>query len=244
MKVLGIDIGGSGIKGAPIDINTGTLLEERHRIETPQPATPEAVAKVVSQLIKHFNWKGKVGVGFPAAIQQGIVKTASNIDNSWIDTPIDKFLSKKTGCEVFSANDADMAGLAELNFGVGKNKKGVVVLITVGTGIGSVLFVDGKLMPNSELGHMQFKDISIEKHCSDATRKFLDLSWKKWAGRFSESLKYFESLFYPDLFIVGGGGSKKFDKYKDYLNIETPIIPAKLLNNAGIIGAAVYAAKK
>lgn len=244
MEVLGIDIGGSGIKGAPVDISTGTLLQERHRIETPLPATPEAVAKVVDQLIKHFNWKGKVGIGFPAAIQQGVVKTASNIDKSWIDTPINKFLSNKTGCQIYAANDADMAGLAELNFGIGKNNKGVVILITVGTGIGSVLFVNGKLMPNSELGHMQFKDVSIEKYCSDATRKFMDLSWKKWGGRFSEALIYFETLFYPDLFIIGGGGSKKYEKYKEYLRNKTPSIPAKLLNNAGIIGAAIYASDK
>lgn len=244
MEVLGIDVGGSGIKGAPVNINTGELLQERHRIETPKPATPEAVAKVIGKLIKHFNWTGKVGVGFPAAIQHGIVKTASNIDKSWINTNIDEFLSKKTGCPIFTANDADVAGLAELNFGVGKDKQGVVLLITVGTGIGTVLFINGQLIPNTELGHMKYKDLTIEKYTSDTTRKLLDLSWKKWGLRFSDSLHYFEKLFYPDLFIIGGGGSKKFDKYKEYLKIKTPVEPAELLNNAGIIGAAIYAADK
>lgn len=244
MEVLGIDIGGSGIKGAPVNIETGELLQERHRIPTPYPATPEAVATVVNELVQHFSWKGKIGVGFPAAIQNGIVKTAANIDQSWIDTPINKFLSKKTKCDVFAANDADVAGMAEMQFGVGKDQKGVVLLLTVGTGIGTVIFIDGKLFPNTELGHIQFNDVTVEKYVSDSTRKFLELSWKKWGMRFSEVINYYEQLLYTDLIIVGGGGSKKFSKFEAYLDATTQVIPAELLNNAGIIGAALYASEK
>lgn len=242
MNVLGIDIGGSGIKGAPVNILTGELLEERHRIETPKPATPDAVSNVVKQLIDHFNWSGLVGIGFPAAIQQGVVKTASNIDNAWLGVPINSYLSERTNCKVFAANDADVAGMAEMQFGAGKDKKGTVLLITVGTGIGTVIFIDGKLFPNTEIGHLQYKNTTIEDYASDTTRKKEDLSWKRWGKRFSEIINYYEDLLYTDLVIVGGGGSKKFEKYHKFLNTKTNVIPAELLNNAGIIGAALYAA--
>lgn len=243
MEILGIDFGGSGIKAAPVNINTGLLTAERHRIETPQPATPEAVGEVIDQLIKHFNWKGKVGIGFPAAIQKGIVKTAANIDKSWINTPVDQFISEKTGCKAYTVNDADAAGIAEMAHGAGKNKSGVIMVLTVGTGIGTAIFNNGQLLPNTEIGHLQFKDITIEKYASDATRKRLDLNWKKWGTRFSKVVNHYENLFYPDMFILGGGISRKYDKFEEYLDIKTPLLPAKLLNDAGIIGAAMYAAK-
>jgi len=241
MEVLGIDFGGSGIKGAPVNIETGELLAERHRIPTPAPSTPEAVSVVVQQLIEHFNWRGKVGIGFPSVVQNGIIRTAANIDNSWIGYPVNRFLSEKTGCEVFAVNDADAAGLAEMKLGAGKDQSGLVMLLTIGTGVGTVLFMNGQLMPNSELGHLQFKDSSVELYVSDAVKKNLDLSWKKWAKRFNEALTYYEQLFYPDLFIVGGGTSKRFDKFQEYLEIKTRIIPAQLLNDAGLVGAALFA---
>ncbi|MDA3892155.1 MAG: ROK family protein [Salinivirgaceae bacterium] len=241
MEVLGIDVGGSGIKGAPVNIETGELLQERYRIETPQPATPEAVGNTIKKLVDHFEWNGKVGVGFPAAVQNGAVKTASNIDKSWIGVPINTFLSKKTGCEVHVANDADAAGMAEVKFGGGKDQKGVVILLTIGTGIGTVLFLDGKLFPNTELGHLEFKNTTIEGYAADSVRKKEDLSWKDWGKRFNKVLKHFEQMFYPELIIIGGGVSKKMERFKAQIDINTKLIPAELLNEAGIIGAAAFA---
>lgn len=241
MKLLGIDIGGSGIKGALVDSETGELLTERHRIPTPQPATPESVGDVILQMVQFFDYKGKIGVGFPAVVQDGIVLTATNIDNSWIGIPINKFLSDKTDCEVFVLNDADAAGLAEISFGIGKDVKGIVLLLTIGTGIGSAVFLDGKLLPNAELGHLHFKDSDIEKYASDATRKNEKLGWKKWGKRFNEVLHHYEELFYPNLFIIGGGVSKKTEKFEEQITIKTPLKSAKLLNNAGIVGAAGFA---
>ncbi len=244
MEILGIDVGGSGIKGAPVNIVTGELLKERHRIPTPQPATPEAIVDVIKEIVEYFNWNGKIGVGFPAVVQNGIVLTASNIDKSWIGIHIDSFLSKKTGCEVYAANDADVAGVAEFNFGGGKDQKGTVLLLTIGTGIGSVLFVNGELFQNTELGQLEFGNTTIEEYASDSTRKREDLSWKSWGKRFNKVLKYFEQMFYPNLIIIGGGASKKMEKFTDYIDIETEVIPAKLLNNAGIIGAAVFGSSR
>ncbi len=246
MEILGIDVGGSGIKGAPVNVLTGELLTERHRIPTPQPATPDTVGNVIKELVDFFNWRGKVGVGFPAPVQKGIVLTATNIDKAWIGVHVDSFLSKKTGCEVHVVNDADAAGLSELKYGGEKNNLGVVLLLTIGTGIGSALFVNGNLLPNTELGNLELmdKNMNIEQFASDFTKKKEDLSWENWAKRFNKVLKYCEQLFYPDLFIIGGGTSKKMEKFEKYIDIETKIIPAKFLNNAGIIGAAVYASEK
>jgi polyphosphate glucokinase len=244
MEVLGIDIGGSGIKGALVDIETGELLTERHRIVTPNPATTEAVGDVVKEMVDFFNWKGKIGVGFPAVIQNGIVLTAANIHKSWIGIAIDTFLTEKTACEVYVANDADVAGIAEYYFGNGKDCRGIVLLLTIGTGIGTALFVHGKLVPNTELGHIEFMNTTVERFASDATRKKEDLNWKDWGKRFNKVLKYYERLFYPDLIIIGGGTSKKMEKFEEYIKINTKLVPAKLLNNAGIIGAAIYAGKK
>ena len=245
MQILGVDIGGSGIKGAVVNTLTGELIGERHRIETPQPATPEAVAAVLAQLVDHFNWSGPVGCGFPAAIQRGIVRTASNIAPSFIGTDIDRLFSESTKCPCFNLNDADAAGLAEIQFGVGAGQAGVVLLITIGTGLGTVLFSDGKLIPNTELGHIYLENgQKAEHYASDAVRKTEDLGWKRWGSRFNTYLNAMEKLFWPDLIILGGGGSKKFDKFRDQLTVEAPVKPAAFLNQAGIVGAALYAASK
>jgi polyphosphate glucokinase len=243
-KVLGIDVGGSGIKGAIINTKTGELLSDRYRIPTPEQAKPDQIADVIKQVVEHFKWTGAIGVGFPAVVQNGIAKTAANIDKSFIGTNIESLISKKTNCRVKVINDADAAGQAEMKFGAGQNNKGVVFLITVGTGIGTVIFTKGKLLPNTELGHIYMnKDREAELFISDATRQKNDLSWKDWAQRFDEYLNYLEQLFWPDLFIVGGGVSKNDAKFKQYLTVKTKIVPAQLLNYAGIIGAALAAKK-
>lgn len=244
MEVLGIDVGGSGIKGAPVNTETAELLAERHRIDTPQPATPQALAEAIYQLIQHFNWKGPVGVGFPAVVQHGMVHSAANIDDSWIGIPIDALLSEISACKVFTVNDADAAGLAEMHHGAGKGVEGLVMLITVGTGIGTALFNQGKLLPNTELGHLEFKNKTVERYSSDAVRKKAELNWKQWGKRFNESLNYYEKLFNPDMFIIGGGVSKKMEKFTEFITVKTPLVPAQLLNNAGLIGAAMFASLK
>lgn len=240
-EILGIDIGGSGIKGAPINIETGELLAERHRIPTPIPATPKAVAKVIKELANHFNWKGDIGCGFPAVVQNGLVYTASNIDKSWINIDAQKLFSKETKLKVTVMNDADVAGLAELKFGEGKKNKGVVILITVGTGIGTVVFTKGKILPNTEFGHIQMRGDIAEKYTSDAARKRDGLKWSEWAARFDEYLAIIENLLYPDLIIIGGGASKKGERFLHLLNTRAKVVPAKLQNNAGIVGAALAA---
>lgn len=243
-EVLGIDVGGSAIKGAVIDVKTGELTGERIRIESPAVAKPADVAQIINQIVKKNNWKGPIGVGFPAVVQNGIVKTAANIDKSFINLNFDEVLRKTTNCPVKIINDADAAGIAEMKLGTGKDNKGVVVLITVGTGIGTVVFTKGKLLPNTELGHVYMaNNREAEIFASDATRQKLDLSWKDWALRFNEYLNYLESLFWPDLFIIGGGVSKNEKKYQPYLTVKTKVVAAQLLNNAGIIGAAIAAKK-
>ncbi|WP_297095471.1 polyphosphate--glucose phosphotransferase [uncultured Draconibacterium sp.] len=239
MEVLGIDFGGSGIKGAIVDTKTGELVTERHRIETPQPATPDAVAEVMAQLTDHFNWKGKVGVGVPAVVKNGVMLTAANIDDSWIGQEVNKKLSDKTGCEVECVNDADAAGIAEIHFGAGAKEKGMVFLLTVGTGIGTVIFVDKHLVPNLELGHLEFKGKTIERYSADSVRKRKDLSWEEWGTRFNKALDYYDKMFNPNLFIIGGGVSKKMDRFEDCIKVDTPVVPAEMQNNAGIIGAAL-----
>lgn len=239
MEVLGIDFGGSGIKGAIVNTETGELVTERHRIVTPQPATPEDVNDVMVKLIEHFNWKGKVGIGVPAVVKSGMVLTASNIDDGWINYKADELLSKKTGCEVECVNDADAAGIAEIHFGAGAQQNGVVLLLTIGTGIGSVIFIDKHLVPNLELGHLEFKGDIIEKYAADSVRKQKDLSWKQWGKRFNKVLNYLEFRFNPNLIIIGGGVSKKMEKFEEQICLKTPLVPAQMQNNAGIIGAAL-----
>jgi len=245
MQILGVDIGGSGIKGAIVDTVKGELVTERHRIETPKPATPEAIAAALAQLVIHFNWHGPVGCGFPAAIQHGIARTAANISPSCIGTHIDKLFSEATKCPCYSLNDADAAGIAEMHFGEGAGQAGVVLLITIGTGLGTVFFTDGKLLPNTELGHLYLKNgKKAEHYASDAVRKHKALSWKRWSKRFNKYLTIMEELFWPDLIILGGGASKKFDKFKGQITVDAPVKPAAFLNQAGIVGAALYAKSK
>lgn len=242
MEVLGIDIGGSGIKGAIVNIETGKFVGERHRIETPRPAKPQAIAETIKTITERFDYKGKIGCGFPAVIQNGIVKTASNIHKSCIGVNADKLFSKVTGCNVKVLNDADVAGFAELKFGKFQNFNGLALFLTVGSGIGSALFYEGLLVPNTELGHVFMKNgLKCEQYASDAIRKKKDMTWEKWGKRFNEVLQYLEFLFSPELIILGGGSSKKIDLFAKQLKTKAPVEPAKLLNQAGIIGGALMA---
>ncbi|MEL6625838.1 MAG: ROK family protein [Bacteroidota bacterium] len=241
MELLGIDIGGSGIKGAMVDIETGQLTTDRHRIDTPQPATPQAVAGVVKELVEHFKWKGPVGCGLPSVVLHGVAQTASNIDEGWIGTNAEALLHAETGLPFKVVNDADAAGLAEAAFGGGRNQHGLIMVLTIGTGIGSAIIADGKLIPNTELGHLRFKGGIAEKYAADSIRKKEGLPWEEWAVRLDEYLNHVYKLFYPDMLILGGGVSKKFERYQHKLDVPCPIQPAELLNQAGIIGAALAA---
>jgi polyphosphate glucokinase len=237
--VLGIDIGGTGIKGAPVDTRSGQLLADRHRILTPHPATPDAVTAVVADLAKFFDWTGPAGAAFPAVIKNGVARTAANVDRQWIGTDAAKLFSKFIGGDVTVVNDADAAGIAEMTFGAGKDRTGVVIMITLGTGIGSALFVDGKLVPNTELGHLKMGKKDAEKRAAESVREEQGLTWKAWSSRLDAYLVMMEALFWPDLIIVGGGISKKSDKFLPRLSLECEIVPAQLLNEAGIVGAAL-----
>jgi polyphosphate glucokinase len=241
MHVLGVDIGGSGIKGTPIDTTTGTLLKERHRIPTPQPAAPGAVTETVAQLVDYFHWDGPIGCGFPAVIKDGIVQTAANIAPAWIGMSARCLLERATGCPVWVANDADTAGLAEMRFGAGRGRSGVVLVVTIGTGIGTALFVDDHLVPNTELGHIEIHNRDAETYASDGVRKEEDLKWSEWAARLDEYLRMVERLLWPDLIIIGGGVSKKYEKFFPFLTVRSEIVPAHLRNEAGMIGAAMVA---
>ena len=243
-KLLGIDIGGSGIKGALVDPATGTLLTERFRLETPQPSTPEAVAGIVAEIVRHFDYRGTVGCTFPAIVKNGVTLSAANVDKAWIGTDADALFTRVTGCNVHLLNDADAAGRAEVTFGAGKDQPGVVIVLTLGTGIGSAVFLDGKLLPNTEFGHLFLSEgQEAEAWVSDRVRKTEDLHWKKWGKRLDSYLEHLEFIFSPDLVILGGGVSKKNDKFMEYLALKTPIVPAKLRNEAGIVGAAMEAAR-
>ncbi len=239
--ILGIDIGGSGIKGAPVDVERGVLVAERQRIPTPQPARPKAVARVVGELVAHFGWSGPVGCAFPAVIKDGVARTAANVDDSWIGTDGRRLFERRTACPVTLLNDADAAGLAEMRFGAGRGRSGLVIMLTLGTGIGSALFMDGRLVPNTELGHLLIRGKAAEKRASDRARSQQGLSWKKWARRVDEYLGYVEDLLSPELFILGGGVSKKHEKYLPHLKNDTPVVPAEMRNEAGIVGAALAA---
>ncbi|MDN5200566.1 ROK family protein [Fulvivirgaceae bacterium BMA10] len=241
MHILGIDIGGTGIKGAPVDIESGKLLDERLRIPTPQPATPENVIETVAEIARSFNWKEPIGCGFPAAIKNETVMTASNIDRSWIGLNAGEKIGNQVNCPVHLVNDVDAAGLAEATFGAGRDKQGVVIVAAVGTGIGTALFTDGKLVPNTELGHILLNGMVAEKYVSNAVRKNEELTWEEFGKRLNEYLNRLDFLFWPDAIILGGGASKKFELFKDYLDLADKIEPAMLLNNAGIVGAALSA---
>lgn len=245
-EILGIDIGGSGIKGAPVDVDSGSLLAPRFRLRTPDSAKPEPVAETAAKIASHFAWCGPIGCGFPAVVLGGVVRSAANIHKKWIDVDAQALFtqalcSEGCDCRVVVANDADVAGLAEMTFGAGKGRKGVVLVITIGTGIGSALFTDGVLVPNTELGHIEMKGAEAETLASDAARQRLKLSWKRWAKRFNRYLGELEYLFSPDLFILGGGASKNYEKFIPYLRTRAEILPAQTLNEAGIIGAALAA---
>jgi polyphosphate glucokinase len=238
---LGIDIGGSGIKGALVDVGNGSLTQERHRIPTPLPSTPKAVAGAVGKIVKHFNWREPAGVTFPAVIKNGIALSAANVDKSWIGTNGAELFAKKTGCPVVLLNDADAAGMAEMTFGAGKGRNGVVILLTLGTGIGSAIFNDGILLPNTEFGHLEVRGKDAEHRASARIRKEKKLGWKKWAGYVNEFLARMDVLFSPDLYILGGGVSRKHADFLKYLESRAEILPAQLRNHAGIIGAALAA---
>ncbi len=239
--ILGIDIGASGIKGAPVDTQKGRLIEERHRITTPQPATPERIAETVTALVRHFGWQSTIGIGFPAVVQQGIVRTASNIDRSWIGCDARALFSDATGCDVQVVNDADAAGLAEMLFGAGRNQRGVALVITIGTGLGTAIISDGVLVPNTELGHITLHGMAAEKYAADSVRKKDDLSWPEWGRRFNEYLQEMEKLIWPDLIILGGGASKKLHKFSAQLDVRAEVVAAELRNEAGLVGAAARA---
>lgn len=238
---FGIDIGGSGMKAAVVDLDTGVLVTDRHRIPTPRPATPDAMAQVVRELVEYVAWTRPLGVAFPAVVQHGVVRSAANIDESWVGVDADAVFTEACGFDVAMVNDADAAGVAEMRFGAGRDVAGVVIMLTFGTGIGSGLFIDGVLVPNTELGHLELGGHDAEQRAAASARERHGLSWKGWARRVQEYLRHVEMLFSPDLFIVGGGASKQAGEWLPRLDIGTPIVPATMQNNAGIVGAALLA---
>jgi polyphosphate glucokinase len=242
MEVLGLDIGGTGIKGALVDTDSGEMLTERYRLLTPQPATPKAMIATMGEIVNHFDWRGPVGSGFPSAVKNGVVLMAANVSNKWVGFNLEEALRELTGCDVVVLNDADAAGLAEMRFGAGRGQDGVVLIITLGTGIGVSLFVGGQLVPNLELGHIEIGGKDADDWASAITREQENLSWKKWAKRVNKYLMTMEHLLWPDLIIVGGGVSKKHDKFFPYLTTQTRVVPAEMRNQAGIVGAAMAAA--
>lgn len=244
MDVLGIDIGGTGIKAAIVDTKIGQLKSERFRIDTPQPSTPAAVAEVIKEIIDHFNWTDDVGCTFPSVVVEGKAKYSSNLDEAWKGLQIDDLFSENCSDMHFEIlNDADAAGIAEMRFGAGRHKSGLVLVITVGTGLGSGVFYDGVLIPNFELGRIYGKDGKvIEKYAADSVRKKEELEYDEWGERFNFYLKHLERVFTPDYVIIGGGASKKIHKFRKQLTLKTPYTASEKLNNAGIIGAAVNAA--
>jgi polyphosphate glucokinase len=243
-NILGIDVGASGIKGAIVDIETGQFVGQRFRVPMPNPSTPENAAQAMAEIVKNFNYSGTIGVGFPSVVKNGVAVTAANLDAAWIGCNIETVVGEATGCKVIALNDADAAGMAEMRFGIGKGKMGTVVLITIGTGLGSAVFTDGHLLRNTEFGHIWMKkELIAEKYAADSIRKKEDLSWKKWGKRFNEYLERVELYLQPTLILLGGGASKDFEEFKASIKIETSVMPAQLLNSAGIVGAAVYAAE-
>ena len=238
---FGIDIGGSGIKGTVVDLDAGAFASERLRVPTPSPSTPAAVAQVVAGIVRDKGWDGPVGCTFPAVVLHGTVRTAANVDQAWIGTDLEQVVGEATGRRVVGVNDADAAGLAEVRFGAAKDQRGVVLVVTLGTGIGTALLNDGVLVPNTELGHLEVDGHDAETRASDAARERDDLSWSHWAKRLQRYFSHLEALFWPDLLVVGGGVSKKADRFLPELELRTRIVPAALRNDAGIIGAALLA---
>ncbi|HSZ42081.1 MAG TPA: ROK family protein [Trebonia sp.] len=243
MQVLGIDIGGTGIKGAPVDTATGQLLTERKKIATPRPATPDAVTEVVRELAAQFEWTGPVGATFPGVVTSGTVRTAANVDKTWIDTDAAAAFGKAIGTGVTVLNDADAAGIAEMTFGAGKGEHGTVLMLTFGTGVGSALFVGGVLVPNTEFGHIEIRGKDAEKRASEHAKEEHGWGWKDWSSRVDEYMCHMEALLSPDLIVVGGGISKESEKWVPLLkDVRARVVPATLLNDAGIVGGAMAAA--
>jgi polyphosphate glucokinase len=241
MATLGIDIGGSGVKGAPVDTVRGELLAERYRLPTPQPSDVTNVVEAVAEVAGQFTGYERIGITFPGVVVDGVIRTAANVDKSWLDAPAAKIFADRLGSPVTVLNDADAAGVAEVAFGAGRDPRGLTMMLTFGTGIGSALLLDGTLIPNTEFGHLELHGKDAELHASDRVREEEGMSWEKWASRVEEYLKHVEALLSPRLFIIGGGVSKKADRFFPLINIRTPMVPAALLNSAGIIGAAVTA---
>jgi len=242
VQILGVDIGGTGIKAAPVDMTTGMLVAGRVKLATPQPAEPDALAAIVRELVTGFGWKGPVGIAFPGVITDGITRTAANLDPAWIGLAARALFGKATGLQVNMINDADAAGLAEMKFGAGAGHRGTVLMLTFGTGIGSALFIDGLLVPNTEFGHIEIRGKDAEKRASEHAKELHDLSWGVWAGRVDEYLEHMEALLSPGLFIIGGGISRKSDKFLPLLTgLTAPVVPAAMHNDAGIVGAAMAA---
>lgn len=241
MKILGIDIGGTGIKGAIVDTKKGELITERFRIPTPQPATPDAVLDAVTQIVNEFDWKGPIGCGFPSPIRHEIIKKASNMHQSWVGVNASERIEKVTGCPTHMVNDADAAGLCEVKFGAAKNEKGVVMMITCGTGVGSGLFIKKKLVPNTEFGFIHVDGTKAEYYCSKSAKEKENLDWETWGNRLNKYLQRLEELFWPDLFVIGGSISKQFNEYESFLKLDSKVVPAESRNHAGIIGAALSA---
>jgi polyphosphate glucokinase len=243
-EILGIDVGGTGMKAALVDVESGMLQSDRHRIETPRPATPDAMAGAIEQLLGEFDYQGTVGCCFPTIVADGRARSVSNLDEAWRDVPIDETFERATGLPFVVVNDADAAAVAEMNLGAGRGLDGLVLTITIGTGIGSGMYYHGRLIPNLELGHMAGKDGEpFEAYASKRAREAEQLSWLEWGARFNAFLKRADRVCTPDHFIVGGGTSKKFERFRDAMTVSTPIHVARFLNNAGIIGAAVAAAE-
>ena len=241
---LAIDVGATGIKGALVNIEDGTMLSDRIKYLTPKPAFPVDVAQVMNQIISDLNWEnGDIGIGFPAIVKKNICLTASNIENSWINTNIAKVVKEQTGFNCHAINDADAAGIAEMTYGKGKNQDGTVIMLTLGTGIGSGVFKDGVLLPNFELGRMIYREGVAEHYASNSARKAQEMNWETYGNELNEFLLYINRIFSPDKIIIGGGISKKYEKYSKYFNPKIPVVGASLQNNAGIIGAAMYAAQ-
>nr|WP_221379945.1 ROK family protein [Actinoplanes polyasparticus] len=239
MAILGIDIGGSGVKGAPVDTARGELLAERYRVPTPQPSDVTSVVEAVAEVAAQFEGQyDRVGITFPGVVVDGVTRTAANVDKSWLDAPAAQLFTNRLGTPVSVLNDADAAGVAEVAFGAGRDQTGLIMMLTFGTGIGSALFLDGTLIPNTEFGHLELDGHDAELKASDRARETEDMSWEKWAGRVRRYLAHVEMLLSPRLFIIGGGVSKKSDRFLPLIDIRTPMVPATLLNNAGIIGAA------
>jgi polyphosphate glucokinase len=241
MEILGIDIGGSGIKGAPVDTQAGALLAPRFRIPTPKSGKPRPVAKTVAQIAAHFDWRGPIGIGFPAVVQKGVALTAANIHAKWVGVNAAALFAEATGCPITVLNDADAAGLAEMTFGAGRDSQGTTLIVTIGTGLGTSVFINGVLVPNTEFGHIEIDGQDAELIASDAVRKREDLSWKQWSKRLDRYLHTMERLLWPDLIILGGGVIKKHHKFLHHLDLNARVIPAQLLNEAGIVGAALGA---